>query len=82
MADARIEEGEGLGNGLELVKSVTDKHLDHLRPLARYFSMFKGSDPVWCSKYLVSSFNTYYEEIVNEELFIVMIEIYTYCLFT
>ncbi|KAM7513011.1 hypothetical protein LguiB_011886 [Lonicera macranthoides] len=40
--DARIEEGEGLGNGLELVKSFTDKHLDHLRPSAQYFSMFKG----------------------------------------
>ncbi|GFQ06601.1 hypothetical protein PHJA_002804100 [Phtheirospermum japonicum] len=38
---ATIEEGEGR-NALELVKSVSDKHLDLLRPSARYYSMFKG----------------------------------------
>ncbi|KAL9443835.1 hypothetical protein AB3S75_017086 [Citrus x aurantiifolia] len=31
-----IAETEGLKNGLELVKSVSDKHLDLLRPSARY----------------------------------------------
>uniref|UniRef100_A0A5B6YHY9 60S ribosomal protein L18a-like protein n=1 Tax=Davidia involucrata TaxID=16924 RepID=A0A5B6YHY9_DAVIN len=40
--NASIEEGEGLRNGLELVKSVSDKHIDLLRPSARYYSMFKG----------------------------------------
>ncbi|KAL2547929.1 Ribosomal protein L18ae family [Forsythia ovata] len=39
--NATIEEGEGR-NGLELVKSISDKHLDLLRPSARYYSMFKG----------------------------------------
>ncbi|KAJ9538581.1 hypothetical protein OSB04_031314 [Centaurea solstitialis] len=34
--------GKVLKNGLELVKSVSDKHLDLLRPSSRYFSMFKG----------------------------------------
>ncbi|KAL3830009.1 hypothetical protein ACJIZ3_018811 [Penstemon smallii] len=36
-----IEVGEGK-NDLELVKSVSDKHLDLLRPSARYSSMYKG----------------------------------------
>lgn len=40
--DAALEEGKGLKSGLELVKSVSDKHLDLLRPSARYCSMFKG----------------------------------------
>ncbi|KAL3625324.1 hypothetical protein CASFOL_030778 [Castilleja foliolosa] len=39
--NATVEEGEGR-NALELVKSVSDKHLDLLRPSARYYSMFKG----------------------------------------
>ncbi|PIN19843.1 hypothetical protein CDL12_07466 [Handroanthus impetiginosus] len=39
--DATIEEGEGR-NDLELVRSVSDKHLDLLRPSARYYSVFKG----------------------------------------
>ncbi|KAK3004283.1 hypothetical protein RJ639_019666 [Escallonia herrerae] len=39
---AKIEEGEGLRKGLELVELVSDKHLDLLRPSARYYSMFKG----------------------------------------
>lgn len=42
VTDATIKEGESK-NGLELVKSISDKHLDLLRPSARYFSMFKGS---------------------------------------
>lgn len=41
--DAAMEEGKVLKNGIELVKSVSDKHLDLLRPSSRYFSMFKGS---------------------------------------
>ncbi|KAL2533277.1 Ribosomal protein L18ae family [Abeliophyllum distichum] len=39
--NATIEE-EKDRNGFELVKSVSDKHLDLLRPSARYYSMFKG----------------------------------------
>lgn len=37
-----VEEAETLRNGVELVTSVTDKHLDLLRPSARNYSMFKG----------------------------------------
>ncbi|KAM0020874.1 hypothetical protein Hdeb2414_s0025g00671841 [Helianthus debilis subsp. tardiflorus] len=37
-----MEEGKVLKNGLELVKSVADKHLGLLRPSSRLFSMFKG----------------------------------------
>ncbi|CAL5340611.1 unnamed protein product [Camellia sinensis] len=42
VTDATIEEGESLRNGLELVRSVSDKHFDLLRPSARYNSLFKG----------------------------------------
>ncbi|KAJ4851163.1 hypothetical protein Tsubulata_003253, partial [Turnera subulata] len=42
---AGIEEKEGLRNGLELVKSVSDKHIDLLRPSARHYSVFKGHAP-------------------------------------
>ncbi|MCE5166391.1 hypothetical protein HAX54_018497, partial [Datura stramonium] len=38
---ATLEAGEG-GNSVELVKSASDKHLDLLRPSARYYSVFKG----------------------------------------
>ncbi|KAL5549874.1 hypothetical protein UlMin_000050 [Ulmus minor] len=34
---------EGLQNGLELVKSFLDKHLDLLRPSSQYYSMFKDA---------------------------------------
>ncbi|PWA63163.1 hypothetical protein CTI12_AA356960 [Artemisia annua] len=37
-----MEEGKVLKNGIELVKSVSDKHLDLLRPSSRLFSIFKG----------------------------------------
>ncbi|KAK9274795.1 hypothetical protein L1049_022047 [Liquidambar formosana] len=37
-----IEEAESLRNGLELVRSVPDKHIDLLRPSARNYSVFKG----------------------------------------
>ncbi|KAL8215500.1 hypothetical protein R6Q57_022337 [Mikania cordata] len=37
-----MEERKVLKNGIELVKSVSDKHLDLLRPSSRLFSMFKG----------------------------------------
>ncbi|KAI7725294.1 hypothetical protein M8C21_002685 [Ambrosia artemisiifolia] len=40
--NAAMEEGNVFKNGLELVKSVTDKHIDLLRPSSRLFSMFKG----------------------------------------
>ncbi|CAI9100656.1 OLC1v1037800C1 [Oldenlandia corymbosa var. corymbosa] len=36
-----IEDGEGK-NALELARSSSDKHLDLLRPSARYYSVFKG----------------------------------------
>ncbi|KAJ8526520.1 hypothetical protein K7X08_028997 [Anisodus acutangulus] len=38
---ATLEAGEGR-NSVELVKSASDKHLDLLRPTARYYSVFKG----------------------------------------
>ena len=41
VTDITIEEGD-VKSGLELVKSVSDKHLDLLRPSARYYSIFKG----------------------------------------
>ncbi|PON39412.1 Ribosomal protein [Parasponia andersonii] len=37
-----VIEAEELRNGVELVRSGSDKHLDLLRPSARYYSMFKG----------------------------------------
>ncbi|XP_011003364.1 PREDICTED: uncharacterized protein LOC105110128 isoform X2 [Populus euphratica] len=40
--DAAIEEREGFRNGVELVKSVSDKHIDLLRPSARYYTASKG----------------------------------------
>ncbi|KAL4589470.1 hypothetical protein LXL04_002377 [Taraxacum kok-saghyz] len=42
LTDAAMEEGKVLKNGIELVKSVSDKHLDLLRPSSRYLSLFKG----------------------------------------
>lgn len=39
---ASLEEGESLKKGIELGKSSSDKHIDLLRPTARYNSMFKG----------------------------------------
>lgn len=52
VTDAAIEEGEGR-NDLELVRSVSNKHLDLLRPSARYNFMFKGSYSV-CDLYLLN----------------------------
>ncbi|XP_065851557.1 uncharacterized protein [Euphorbia lathyris] len=43
--DVTVEEKGGLRNGLELVKSVSDKHIDLLRPSARYNSASKGQGP-------------------------------------
>ncbi|XP_012076987.1 uncharacterized protein LOC105637921 [Jatropha curcas] len=37
-----IEDKEVLRNGLEMVKSASDKHIDLLRPSARYYSASKG----------------------------------------
>ncbi|XP_074354838.1 uncharacterized protein LOC141693594 isoform X2 [Apium graveolens] len=37
-----LEEGESVKKGIELGKSSSDKHIDLLRPTARYYSMFKG----------------------------------------
>lgn len=39
---AILEAGEGR-NTVELVKSASEKHLDLLRPSARYYSVSKGS---------------------------------------
>ncbi|XP_021902054.1 uncharacterized protein LOC110817711 [Carica papaya] len=41
--DPKIEEAEGLRNGIELVKLPSDKHHDRLRPSARYYSVFKDA---------------------------------------
>ncbi|KAL1554939.1 hypothetical protein AAHA92_15438 [Salvia divinorum] len=41
LKNATIEEGEGR-NGAELVRSVSEKHLELLRPSARCYSIFKG----------------------------------------
>ncbi|KAI3772787.1 hypothetical protein L6452_03981 [Arctium lappa] len=38
-----MEEGKVMKYGLEFVRSVSDKHLDLLRPSSRCFSMFKGN---------------------------------------
>ncbi|KAM3301034.1 hypothetical protein P3S67_015534 [Capsicum chacoense] len=38
---ATLEAGDGR-NSIDLVKSASDKHLDLLRPSARYFSVSKG----------------------------------------
>uniref|UniRef100_A0A2P2K7M5 Uncharacterized protein LOC105637921 n=1 Tax=Rhizophora mucronata TaxID=61149 RepID=A0A2P2K7M5_RHIMU len=40
-----VEERELLGNGVELVKSNTEKRIDLLRPAARYNSAVKGQAP-------------------------------------
>ncbi|KAG6772036.1 hypothetical protein POTOM_023432 [Populus tomentosa] len=40
--DAAFEEKEGFRNGVELGKSVSDKHIDLLRPSARYYTASKG----------------------------------------
>ncbi|KAF9612581.1 hypothetical protein IFM89_002177 [Coptis chinensis] len=42
--NATVEEVTGLRNGLELGRTVSDKHLDLLRPSARYLSVSKGED--------------------------------------
>ncbi|KAL6330916.1 hypothetical protein AAG906_009344 [Vitis piasezkii] len=36
------DDAEGQRNSLELTKSISDKHLDLLRPSSRYYSIFKG----------------------------------------
>ncbi|XP_039036549.1 uncharacterized protein LOC120173437 isoform X3 [Hibiscus syriacus] len=37
-----VEESGNSRNSLEVSKSLSDKHLDLLRPSARYYSLFKG----------------------------------------
>ncbi|PWA72468.1 hypothetical protein CTI12_AA271910 [Artemisia annua] len=49
--NAAMEEGKVLKNGIELVKSVSDKHLDLLRPSSRLFSIFKGHNDREKGKY-------------------------------
>uniref|UniRef100_A0A6M2F3J5 Ribosomal protein L18ae family n=1 Tax=Populus davidiana TaxID=266767 RepID=A0A6M2F3J5_9ROSI len=39
--NAAFEEREGFRNGVELGKSVSDKHIDLLRPSARYYATSK-----------------------------------------
>lgn len=38
--------------GLELVRSISDKHLDLLRSSARYVSLLKGINPTWTKSIL------------------------------
>ncbi|KAJ7955932.1 60S ribosomal protein L18a-like protein [Quillaja saponaria] len=40
--NAKTEETDGLRTSVELARSVSDKHLDLLRPSARHYSIFKG----------------------------------------
>ncbi|KAE8654636.1 protein phosphatase 2C 7-like [Hibiscus syriacus] len=40
-----VEEFGNSRNSLEVTKSLSDKHLDLLRPSARYYSLFKGQAP-------------------------------------
>ncbi|XP_062091093.1 uncharacterized protein LOC133797259 isoform X2 [Humulus lupulus] len=42
--NSNVKEAEGLRNGVEMVRSGSDKHLDGLRPSSRYYSMFKVAD--------------------------------------
>ncbi|KAJ6862582.1 hypothetical protein NC652_039437 [Populus alba x Populus x berolinensis] len=41
--NASIDERDGFRNGVEKVKSVSDKHIDLLRPSARYYATSKGA---------------------------------------
>ncbi|KAJ9183783.1 hypothetical protein P3X46_007594 [Hevea brasiliensis] len=41
-----IEENEDSRNGLEMVKSASDKHIDLLRPSARYYSASRAEGTV------------------------------------
>ena len=43
VADASIDERDGFRNGVEKVKSISDKHIDLLRPSARYYATSKGT---------------------------------------
>ncbi|KAD4386135.1 hypothetical protein E3N88_26304 [Mikania micrantha] len=61
-----MEEGKVLKNGIELVKSVSDKHLDLLRPSSRLFSMFKG-------RYLGMHQITMIEKKASMQLSVIMI---------
>ncbi|XP_054821893.1 uncharacterized protein LOC129320454 [Prosopis cineraria] len=42
--DAKVEETIDYRKGVELAKSVSEKHLDLLRPSARYYSIFKDRE--------------------------------------
>jgi len=42
-----MEETVDLRNGVELATSVSDKHLDLLRPSARNYSIFRGKITVY-----------------------------------
>ena len=42
VTDAAMEETVNLRNGVELATSVSDKHLDLLRPSARSYPIFRG----------------------------------------
>ncbi|XWS17449.1 hypothetical protein CRYUN_Cryun33cG0068800 [Craigia yunnanensis] len=45
MISTAVEEAGSLRNSLEVARSVSDKHLDLLRPSARYYSVSKGQAP-------------------------------------
>uniref|UniRef100_A0A6N2NFP1 Uncharacterized protein n=1 Tax=Salix viminalis TaxID=40686 RepID=A0A6N2NFP1_SALVM len=40
-SDASIDERDGFRNGVEIVKSFSDKHIDLLRPAARFYAASK-----------------------------------------
>lgn len=42
-ADASIDERDGFRNGVEIIKSFSDKHIDLLRPAARFYAASKGT---------------------------------------
>lgn len=46
IAGVAVEESGSLRNSLEVTKSLSDKHLDLLRPSARYYSVFKGMNSI------------------------------------
>lgn len=52
ITDCGMEETVDLRNGVELAASVSDKHLDLLRPSARNYSIFRGNDCLWIWWYI------------------------------
>lgn len=84
VADARVQEKVDLKNNVELARSVSDKHLDLLRPSARNYSIFRGNNINYMSIYLVTkslflltllfvsecSFIIYFHDLLYSNLYI------------